>query len=81
MQGEAHPTEAAYADALVTTRVDERRLDTQAMKAGEVGHHVVRILSGDSKAMAITQTGPDGSGREFPNVSVYRRFERRPENT
>lgn len=72
--GQEHPFEnPAQVDALRTTRVDERTLDSESIKNGVVIAHGRRVLSEDGQTMFITQSGNRPDGTRFENRSVYYR--------
>jgi len=74
--GVAHPFEnTAQVDALRTTRVDERTLDSESIKGDGVIAHGRRVLSEDGQTMFITQSGNRPDGTRFENRSVYLRHE------
>lgn len=58
-------------DAVVSVFVDDRRLDTTALKDGQVVNHASRVLSADAQRMTIIQSGTDGHGRPYRNLSIY----------
>lgn len=70
--GQAHPFEnPAQVDAIRTTRVDERTLDTESIKGDAVIAYGRRVLSADGQTMFITQSGNRPDGTRFENRSVY----------
>ncbi len=72
--GVEYPYEAAPAADRVSvsmTRVDERTLDSASFKDGKQIAYARRVLSADGTFMTITQSGLDGHGREYSNLSVY----------
>lgn len=72
--GQMHPYEnPAQADALRTTRVDDRTLESESIKGGVVIAHGRRVLSEDGQTMFITQSGQRPDGTRFENRSVYYR--------
>ena len=72
--GTAYPYEnPAVADTIKTTRVDAYTLDTETTKDGKVIATGRRVLSTDSHAMTVTQSGFRPDGTAFTNRSIYRR--------
>lgn len=70
--GQAHPYAGGPAvDAVLSVFVDDRRLDSTALKDGHVVNHASRVLSADGRRMTIVQTGTDAQGRPYRNLSVY----------
>lgn len=68
--------EHAYADsvavdAIQTTLLDARALETLSKKDGVVIARGLRELSDDGKTMRVIQTGKTPDGSMFTNVAVY----------
>lgn len=70
--GQPHSMEAA--GDLVTTRVDERTLDSEVIINGEVVAFARRVLSPDGQRMTVTQSGMTPDGTPYSNLSVYDRI-------
>ncbi|HEX2190074.1 MAG TPA: hypothetical protein VHG51_14300, partial [Longimicrobiaceae bacterium] len=60
-------------DAFSITRVDERTLNSAALRGGEVLAHARRVASLDGTLLAIVQEGARPEGGRFRNFQVYRR--------
>lgn len=72
--GKEYPSEnPAVADTVSMNRVDHRTLDSTAKKAGHVTSYACRVLSADGRTMTITQSGTTPEGRDFTNLSIYKR--------
>ncbi|HZQ09808.1 MAG TPA: hypothetical protein VFD70_24740 [Anaerolineae bacterium] len=70
--GVEHPyTDSPAVDAIVTTLVDTRTLDTVSKKDGSVIARGRRALSEDGKTMFVTQSGKTPDGKPYNNYSVY----------
>ena len=61
------------ADSVSFTRVDDRTLDSETIRAGQVIAHARRVLAADGQTMEVFQSGPLPDGGEFTNRSLYRR--------
>lgn len=59
-------------DAFSLTRVDERTLDSAALRAGAVVAYARRVASADGTLLAVVQEGQQPGGR-FRNFQIYRR--------
>jgi hypothetical protein len=72
--GVDHPyTDSPAVDAIVTTPVDARTLDTISKKDGNTVAVGRRELSEDGKTMRVIQSGKMPDGTSFSNVAIYRR--------
>lgn len=60
-------------DAFSLTRVDERTLDSAALRAGAVVAYARRVASADGALLAVVQEGQQPSGSRFRNFQIYRR--------
>ncbi len=70
--GQPHPYAGGSAvDTVVSVFVDDRRLDSTALKDGQVVNHASRVLSADGRRLTIVQSGADGQGRPYRNLSIY----------
>ena len=69
------PSDAPGVDNTKMTRVDEKTLDSEAIKDGVVIAYARRSLSKDNNTMTVTQTGTNSYGGQFTNTSVYVRLE------
>ena len=70
--GVDHPyTESPAVDAVVTTLVDARTLDTVSKKDGKTVAVGRRELSQDGNTMRVIQSGKAPDGTEFENVAIY----------
>ena len=70
--GKRYPTDPATGvDSMSMTRVDEKTLDSDAMKDGVVVAYATRILSDDGSTMTVKQSGKTPDGQDFTNTSVY----------
>jgi hypothetical protein len=58
-------------DAIQTTLLDARTLETLSKKDGVILARGLRELSDDGKAMRVIQTGKTPDGAEFANVAIY----------
>lgn len=72
--GVVYPFEGSPAvDAVCTTRVDERTLDSVSYKGDVEVAHARRVLSEDGQSMTVTQSGITPQGNTFHNISVYKK--------
>lgn len=70
--GADHPyTDSPAVDAIQTTLVDARTLDTVSKKDGVVITRGRRELSEDGKTMRVIQLGITPDGNSFRNVAIY----------
>lgn len=60
-------------DAFSLTHVNERTLDSAALRAGTVVAYARRAASADGTLMAVVQEGQQPDGSRFRNFQVYRR--------
>ena len=58
-------------DAIQTTLLDARTLETLSKKDGVILARGLRELSDDGKALRVIQSGKTPDGAEFANVAVY----------
>ena len=63
--------DSAAVDAIQTTLLDARTLETLSKKDGAILARGLRELSDDGKAMRVIQTGKTPDGAEFANVALY----------
>ena len=66
-------TVAGAPDALTITRVDERTLDSAALRGEERVAYARRVVSTDGALMAVVQEAVTPSGDRLRNFQVYRR--------
>jgi hypothetical protein len=70
--GQPHPTTGfPNWDAVALTRVDANTFIFARSKAGKLVGTGTGLLSQDGKAMTITSTGIDATGRPYTNFSFY----------
>lgn len=62
-------------DAFCLTHVDDRTLDSAALRAGTVIAYARRVASADGSLLAVVQEGIRPDGSRFRNFQVYRRRE------
>ncbi len=60
-------------DSFSITRVDERTLDSEALRKGATVAYARRVASIDGELLAVVQEGPRPDGSRFRNFQVYRR--------
>ena len=60
-------------DALTLTRIDDRTLDSAALRGGEVIAWARRVASRDGALLAVVQEATGADGRRTRNFQVYRR--------
>ncbi len=60
-------------DAFSLTRVDERTLDSAALRGETTLAYARRVASADGHLLSVMQEGPTADGGRFRNFQVYRR--------
>jgi hypothetical protein len=60
-------------DSYALVRIDERTLDSTAMRGNQILAYARRVVSSDRQLMAIVQQGQRPDGPTFRNFQVYRR--------
>lgn len=72
--GRDHPyADSPAVDAIVTTLMDARTLETLSKKDGSIVATGRRELSQDGQTMLVTQGGKTPDGASFSNIAVYHR--------
>lgn len=72
--GQDHAYEGSPAvDAVATTLVDARTLETVSKREGQTVAVGRRELSEDGKTMKVTQSGKTPDGTAFDNIAMYRK--------
>lgn len=65
--------DSSAVDAIVTTLVDERTLETLSKKEGAIVARGLRELSEDGQTMRVTQSGKTPDGNAWTNIALYRK--------
>lgn len=72
--GEDHAyTDSPAVDAIQSTILDARTLETLSKKDGNIVASGLRELSDDGKTMRVIQRGATPDGQTFANVALYRK--------
>lgn len=65
---------ASGPDSFTLTRVDERTLDSAALRGDEQVAYARRVASADGKLLAVMQEARDPDGVKYRNFQLYRRI-------